>query len=244
MPYTSLPVNQAISPSMLNSEAPIYIHQYTPTHANMWSILRQTTVLPSTSLSSRSVTFGTSHKFPYSSFSTPFDRPSPPRPSPESSPATSPQPLAAHQPSPVQSSHTTTLIDPPTETIATSEPTEPTPASVPSKQKPENSLVSGLLSVNPDPNAWWNLPSIGGTPWNQFSGRSMSRLKKNSLLASMGAVMGEMTKSGMRAELMRWRFHERPSEEKRRRRSERHRRRFQEMVREKVRLVNILRTRN
>ena len=67
-------------------------------------------------------------------------------------------------------------------------------------------------------------------PGNQYSGRSLPIDPRSSLAQRYRQLQGQMTRTGVRKELKLAEFYEKPSIRRNRKQSERHRRRFQELV--------------
>ncbi|WWC90427.1 ribosomal protein S21 [Kwoniella dendrophila CBS 6074] len=95
---------------------------------------------------------------------------------------------------------------------------------------------------------WWIKASrtsqdLGGYPTNQSTGRSILVTKNGEFLTAYKRLQGLLRQSNLKKELRLQEFHEKPSVKKRRLLSERHRRRFKEMVRAKVQQVVSMRNR-
>jgi ribosomal protein S21 len=99
--------------------------------------------------------------------------------------------------------------------------------------------LSGISHLIPskvaeeDPDAWWRKTDITldrnfGKPGNQYTGRSYP--VKGNYTTAYQRLSTTLARTGTRAELNRAQYYERPSERKRRLRSHRWRRRFQEEV--------------
>ncbi|EJT53116.1 hypothetical protein A1Q2_03372 [Trichosporon asahii var. asahii CBS 8904] len=100
------------------------------------------------------------------------------------------------------------------------------------------------FSPNEDPDAWWRAESAArrfGVPGNQYTGRSHKVV--GGFMRTFSRMQTNLNLTGFKKEAKRQKYHERPSEIKRRRKSERIRRRFQTVIREKVQLVQMLRSR-
>ncbi|KAL7422454.1 hypothetical protein Q5752_003102 [Cryptotrichosporon argae] len=80
-----------------------------------------------------------------------------------------------------------------------------------------------------------------GVPGSAYSGRSSAA--RGGYAAAYGRVMGALQRAGVRRELRLQEYYEKPSKRKVRLASERHRRRFQEEVRQRVQMVQALRAR-
>jgi len=95
-----------------------------------------------------------------------------------------------------------------------------------------------IPKLDPDPessDSWWSdiYKYTPGHPGTQFSGRSIYKATErnywdfNSVLRKLA---GRLRNGNVRRELQLGEYYEKPGDKKRRIRSERHRRRFQEMV--------------
>jgi ribosomal protein S21 len=86
---------------------------------------------------------------------------------------------------------------------------------------------------------WWTSlvsQGAGGSrtappqPGNQYSGRSIAVGRGGDVAGAFRKLSVRLSRTGLKADVRRSEYHEKPSEKKRRLASERHRRRFQEMV--------------
>ncbi|WWC71297.1 mitochondrial 37S ribosomal protein bS21m [Kwoniella pini CBS 10737] len=100
-----------------------------------------------------------------------------------------------------------------------------------------------------DSEIWWKKLSINsnsynfGFPTNISTGRSITVPKGGEFNSSYKRLQGLLRQSNLKKELRLQEFHEKPSVKRRRLISERHRRRFKEMVRTKVQQVVSMRNR-
>ncbi|CAD6574412.1 MAG: hypothetical protein TREMPRED_001108 [Tremellales sp. Tagirdzhanova-0007] len=103
-----------------------------------------------------------------------------------------------------------------------------------------------LPDDRPSGNKWWTDASHlrVGQPGNVYSGRTFPVMRSNDFMGQYKRLQSIMLRTGVRRELKRKEYHEGPSEKRVRLASERHRRRFAHMVREKVHLVQLLRNRS
>ncbi|WVR09386.1 ribosomal protein S21 [Kwoniella sp. DSM 27419] len=108
---------------------------------------------------------------------------------------------------------------------------------------------STLVSASSDPDAWWRKLSkvrqeqLRGYPTSTSTGRSVFLPRGGDLSTALRRLNGLLRNSNMKKELRLGEFHEKPSVRRRRLISERHRRRFREMVRTKVQQVISMRNR-
>jgi ribosomal protein S21 len=104
-----------------------------------------------------------------------------------------------------------------------------------------DSLVSAtdLLRLQPasDPDNWWTAGStrsatspLAKLPGNQYSGRSIAIKGGRGFQQSYRQLMGVLSRTGVRNDVRNSEYFEKPHVMRNRQKSERHRRRFQEMV--------------
>ncbi|GFZ52072.1 hypothetical protein JCM24511_09844 [Saitozyma sp. JCM 24511] len=126
-------------------------------------------------------------------------------------------------------------------------PSTPSTPSTPSPPTPSRSsrLVLPDLPPRSESLEWWQSASRAqnGLPGNQYSGRSVPVPRQADFMGMYRRLQGVMTRSGVRRDLRLGEFHEKSSDRRRRVESERHRKRFQEMVRSKVQMVQTIRNR-
>lgn len=85
---------------------------------------------------------------------------------------------------------------------------------------------------------WARRSIIGSPPVTPLTGRTVN-VKKGDVGQAFNAVNGILARNGvMRERRLRTRY-EKPNQERRRKASERHRRRFADLVRQKIRLVSV-----
>ncbi|WVO14430.1 ribosomal protein S21 [Cryptococcus depauperatus] len=111
---------------------------------------------------------------------------------------------------------------------------------------PESSFVAS--SSDPLSESWWialtRKDSDSQYPSKFYSGRSLEVLRgSNAFLTTYKRLQGVMRNGNMKKEAKLNEFYEKPSVKRRRLRSERHRRRFKEMVRSKVQQAMAMRNR-
>jgi ribosomal protein S21 len=108
----------------------------------------------------------------------------------------------------------------------------------------EEELSAGRAPTRQNDDSWWHAlnnrssgpyqsrnATAAAIPGNQYSGRSISTTKGPwEVMNAFRQLGGRLARSGLKADVRRSEYHEKPSEKKRRLASERHRRRFQEMV--------------
>lgn len=90
-----------------------------------------------------------------------------------------------------------------------------------------------------DPDNWWTARQAGSLasassrlPGNQFSGRSIPVKGGRGFQQAYRQLMGVLSRTGVRNDVRNSEFYEKPHVMRNRQKSERHRRRFQEMVRD------------
>jgi ribosomal protein S21 len=94
------------------------------------------------------------------------------------------------------------------------------------------------LQPTQDPDNWWTARQAGTLastssklPGNQFSGRSIPVKGGKGFQQAYRQLMGVLSRTGVRNDVRNSEFYEKPHVMRNRQKSERHRRRFQEMVR-------------
>jgi ribosomal protein S21 len=102
------------------------------------------------------------------------------------------------------------------------------------------SLVSAsdLSRLQPatDPDSWWSARAIGSSPnsnrlpGNQYTGRSIQIKGGRGFQQAYRQLMGVLSRTGVRNDVRNSEYYEKPHVMRNRQKSERHRRRFQEMV--------------
>ena len=126
-------------------------------------------------------------------------------------------------------------------TSSPSHPNSEVPRTTRSTPLPE-SLASpaDLRTLQPasDPDNWWTARQAGSLastssklPGNQFSGRSIPVKGGRGFTQAYRQLMGVLSRTGVRNDVRNSEFYEKPHVMRNRQKSERHRRRFQEMVR-------------
>ncbi|TXT09194.1 hypothetical protein VHUM_02668 [Vanrija humicola] len=106
--------------------------------------------------------------------------------------------------------------------------------------------ASHLVPDLPNADAWWrasNLTAGRGFPGTRFSGRSLPSRSGNDYAKAYSMLNYRLTAAKVRKEWKQAEYHETPSKRRVRLQSERHRRRFKEMIRERVQQVQLLRAR-
>ncbi|KAK8854553.1 ribosomal protein S21 [Kwoniella newhampshirensis] len=109
-----------------------------------------------------------------------------------------------------------------------------------------NGSQSSLSSSDPNAESWWIEASARnslGYPMTTYSGRSILVPRGGEFISAYKRLGGLLRNSNMKKELRLGEFYEKPSVRRRRLLSERHRRRFKEMVRTKVQQVISMRSR-
>lgn len=97
----------------------------------------------------------------------------------------------------------------------------------------EASELSKLAPKPAHPDDWWNASfrsQLGMYPGNQYTGRSVKVLGTRSFQQAYRQVMGVLSRTGTRKDVRDSEYFEKPHVMRNRKKSERHRRRFQEMV--------------
>jgi ribosomal protein S21 len=130
-------------------------------------------------------------------------------------------------------------------TTTPSSPSEPLTRTTRSAPLPD-ALASpaDLRNLQPpsDPDNWWTARQAGSLastssklPGNQFSGRSIPVKGGRGFTQAYMQLMGVLSRTGVRNDVRNSEFYEKPHVMRNRQKSERHRRRFQEMVSEDAR---------
>jgi ribosomal protein S21 len=106
---------------------------------------------------------------------------------------------------------------------------------------PESLISAADLSKfqpTQDPDNWWTARPIGSLsstlnklPGNQFTGRSIPVKGGRGFTQAYRQLMGVLSRTGVRNDVRNSEYFEKPHVMRNRKKSERHRRRFQEMVR-------------
>ncbi|WVQ72700.1 ribosomal protein S21 [Cryptococcus sp. DSM 104548] len=91
-----------------------------------------------------------------------------------------------------------------------------------------------MHSSSPKPSGTYTSRSSSGLPTKYFSGRSIPLIRGGDFMQGYRRLQSVVRSGNMKKEARLNEFHEKPSVRRRRLRSERHRRRFKEMVRTKV----------
>ncbi|WVQ95197.1 ribosomal protein S21 [Kwoniella sp. CBS 9459] len=120
---------------------------------------------------------------------------------------------------------------------------------VPSSSSTPGGAASSSSSSPEDAEAWWRETSRQasnhkrGYPTTIFTGRSIPVTRNGEFMTAYKRLQGLIRNSNMKKEARLTEYHEKPSVRRRRLISERHRRRFKEMVRTKVQQVISMRHR-
>ena len=89
------------------------------------------------------------------------------------------------------------------------------------------------LRSESDPDGWWKRSVTSGSrgePGDQYSGRSIAVQGRRDLTTCIRMVNSLLQRTGVKRDVRQGEFYERPGLTRQRKSSERHRRRFQEMV--------------
>ncbi|KAI5452490.1 hypothetical protein NCC49_000653 [Naganishia albida] len=110
--------------------------------------------------------------------------------------------------------------------------------------------TSSSLDAPTTPEGWWR-ETYGSRTWskpgNQYTGRSINVPSKSGeagVATAIRRLNGVLMRNRVKRELRLGEYYEKPSERKKRLAVERHRRRFQDLVRQKVQLVQTIRNRS